>query len=89
MLWMAEAIRKAGTTDTENVIKTLEGLRVETPIGVISFRPVDHQSTMGAWVGTTKFDPQRGVGIMTNWEYAPGEKLLPSDEEVRKLRSGS
>ncbi|PYM67493.1 MAG: ABC transporter substrate-binding protein [Candidatus Rokuibacteriota bacterium] len=89
MLSMAEAIRKAGTTDTENVIKTLEGLRVETPIGVISFRPVDHQSTMGAWVGTTKFDPQRGVGIMTNWEYVPGEKLLPSDEEVRKLRSGS
>ena len=89
MLSMAEAIRKAGTTDTENVIKTLEGLRVETPIGVISFRPVDHQSTMGAWVGTTKLDPQRGVGIMTNWEYVPGEKLLPSDEEVRKLRSGS
>jgi branched-chain amino acid transport system substrate-binding protein len=86
---MVEAIRKAGTTDTENVIKALEGLRLETPIGAIAFRPSDHQSTMGAWVGTTKFDAQRGVGIMTNWEYVPGEKILPSDEEVRKLRSGS
>jgi branched-chain amino acid transport system substrate-binding protein len=89
MMSMAEAIRKAGTTDTENVIKAFEGLKVETPIGDISFRPVDHQSTMGAWVGTTKLDSQRGVGIMTNWEYVPGEKLLPSEEDVRKLRSGS
>ena len=89
LIAMTEAIRKAGTTDTENVIKALEGLRVETPIGGVTFRPSDHQSTMGAWVGLTKFDTQRGVGIMTDWEYVPGEKMLPSDEEVRKLRSGS
>ncbi len=88
MVSMVEAIRKAGTTDTENVIKALEGLRVETPIGAITFRPSDHQSTMGAWVGTTKFDSQRGVGIMVDWEYVSGETILPSDEEVKKLRSG-
>ena len=41
---------------------------------------------MGAWVGTTKVDPQRGVGIMVNHELIPGEKVLPSDEEVKKLR---
>ncbi|MBI4012858.1 MAG: ABC transporter substrate-binding protein [Candidatus Rokubacteria bacterium] len=89
MTSMAEAIRKAGTTDTENVIKAMEGLRVDTPIGPVTFRPSDHQSTMGAWVGTTRFDPQRGVGVMVDWEYVSGEKILPSDEEVRKLRAGS
>jgi hypothetical protein len=31
-------------------------------------------------------DAQRGVGIMVNHEYVPGEKVLPSDEEVKKLR---
>ncbi len=41
---------------------------------------------MGAWVGTTKIDPARGVGIMVNYEYVPGEKVLPSDDEVKKLR---
>ena len=41
---------------------------------------------MGAWVGTTKLDPKRGSGIMINHEYVPGEKVLPSDEEVKKLR---
>jgi branched-chain amino acid transport system substrate-binding protein len=89
MLSMAEALRKAGTTDTENVVKALEGLKVETPIGPITFRTSDHQSTMGAWVGTTKFDPQRGVGIMVNWEYVSGEKILPSDDHVKKLRPAS
>ena len=39
-------------------------------------------------MGTTKLDPKRGIGIMTNHEYVPGEKVLPSDEEVKKLRPG-
>jgi branched-chain amino acid transport system substrate-binding protein len=89
MVSMAEAIRKAGTTDTENVVRAMEGLRVDTPIGPITFRASDHQSTMGAWVGTTKFDPQRGVGVMVDWEFVSGERILPSDDEVKKLRPGA
>jgi branched-chain amino acid transport system substrate-binding protein len=84
-----EAIRKAGSTDTEKLVAALEGLKVETPIGPITFRAFDHQSTMGAWVGTTKLDAKRGVGVMVNWEYIPGEKVLPSEAEVRKMREGS
>ena len=86
---VAEAIRKANSTDTAKLVTAFKGLKVETPIGPITFRAVDGQSTMGAWVGTTKLDPQRGVGIMVNYEYVPGEKVLPSDEEVKKMRSGS
>lgn len=84
-----EAIRKAGSPDTEKLIAALEGLKVETPIGLITFRPFDHQSTMGAWLGTTKLDPKRGIGVMVNWEYVPGERVLPSEAEVRKMRAGS
>jgi branched-chain amino acid transport system substrate-binding protein len=84
-----EAIRKAGTTETEALVGALEGLRVPTPIGPITFRPFDHQSTMGAWVGTTRRDPKRGVGVMVDWEYIPGEKVLPSEAEVRKLRDAA
>jgi branched-chain amino acid transport system substrate-binding protein len=81
-----EAIRKAGSTDTERLVAALEGLSVQTPIGPITFRPFDHQSTMGAWVGTTKLDTQRGTGVMVHWEYVPGEKVLPSEAEVRRMR---
>jgi branched-chain amino acid transport system substrate-binding protein len=81
-----EALRKAGSADTEKLIAAFQNLRVETPVGPITFRASDGQSTMGAWVGTTKVDPKRGWGIMVHHKYVPGEKVLPSDEEVRKLR---
>jgi branched-chain amino acid transport system substrate-binding protein len=84
-----EAIKKAGSTDTEKLVAAFRGLRVETPIGTISYRASDGQSTMGAWVGTTKLDAKRGVGVMVNHEYIPGDKVLPSDEEVKKMRSGN
>src|SRR6202162_3953631 len=77
---VAEAIRKAGSTDTAKLVQAFKGLKVETPIGPIAFRAVDGQSTMGAWVGTTKIDPARGVGIMVNYEYIPGEEVPPSDD---------
>jgi branched-chain amino acid transport system substrate-binding protein len=86
---VAEGIRKAGSTDTTKLVAAFKGLKVETPIGPITFRAIDGQSTMGAWVGTTKIDPARGVGIMVNHEYVPGEKVLPSDDEVKKMRSGN
>jgi branched-chain amino acid transport system substrate-binding protein len=81
-----EAVRKAGSIDTEKLIAAFQNLKVETPIGPITFRASDGQSTMGAWVGYTKVDPKRGVGVMVNHRYVPGEKVLPSDDEVRKLR---
>ena len=84
-----EAIRKAGSTETERLVTALEGLKVETPIGPITYRPFDHQSTMGSWVGTTRLDRKRGMGIMVNWEYVPGERVLPSEAEVRKMREAS
>jgi branched-chain amino acid transport system substrate-binding protein len=81
-----DAMRKAGSTDTDKLIAAFRGLKVETPIGPITFRASDGQSTMGAWVGMTKVDAQRKVGIMVNHEYIPGERVLPSDDEVKKLR---
>ena len=86
---IADGIRKAGSTDTAKLVAAFKGLKVETPIGPITFRAVDGQSTMGAWVGITKIDTTRGVGIMVNHEYVPGEKVLPSDDEVKKMRSGN
>jgi branched-chain amino acid transport system substrate-binding protein len=86
---IAEAIRRAGSTDTAKLVAAFKGLKVETPIGPITFRASDGQSTLGAWVGTTRLDQTRGVGIMVNHEYVAGEKVLPSDEEVKKLRPGN
>jgi len=81
---IAAAIEKAGSTDTEALVNAFEGLNVATPAGKISFRKIDHQSTMGAWVGTTAL--KDGKGVMVDWKYDDGANYLPSDAEVRAMR---
>ncbi|MGR3621980.1 substrate-binding domain-containing protein [Pseudophaeobacter sp.] len=39
-----EAIRKAGSTDSEELIATMEGMEWETPKGTMRFRAEDHQA---------------------------------------------
>lgn len=84
MLSVAALLNKANSTDTEAMVDAFEGLEVETPIGPITYRAIDHQSTMGAFVGKTTV--KDGKGIMVDWSYKDGADFLPSDEEVRKMR---
>ncbi|MFC7458932.1 ABC transporter substrate-binding protein [Hydrogenophaga defluvii] len=79
-----EGVKKAGSTDTEKIITAFRGLNVVTPFGPIVFRPEDHQSTMGAYVGRTK--NEGGKGVMVNSRYMDGAKFLPSADEVKKMR---
>lgn len=81
---IAAAIAKAGSTDTEKVIAAMEGLPVQMPFGEITFRAIDHQSTMGAFVGRTAL--KDGKGVMVDFKYDDGKNYLPSDAEVAKLR---
>jgi len=84
MLTVAAAIKKAGSTDTEKLVAAMKGLTLDSPSGKIHFRAIDHQSTMGAWVGRTAL--KNGKGVMVNWNYRDGAGYLPSDAEVRKMR---
>ncbi len=78
------AIAKAKSVDTEKLIAALRGLHFDTPFGPALMRALDHQSTMGAYVG--KLDLRGGKGTMVDWRYADGAKFLPSDDEVRRRR---
>jgi branched-chain amino acid transport system substrate-binding protein len=82
---MAAGMRKAGGADTEKLIAAFEGLKVDTPFGPIEYRAIDHQSTMGAYVG--KLAQKDGKGVMVDYRYMNGADFLPSDAEVEKLRS--
>lgn len=84
MLAIAAAMRKAGSTDTEKLVAAFKGLTFDSPVGKITFRAIDHQSTMGAYVGWTTL--KDGKGVMERWTYLNGADYLPSDDEVRKLR---
>jgi branched-chain amino acid transport system substrate-binding protein len=41
---IVEGIRKAGSTDTEDLITAMEGMSFETPKGTMTFRAEDHQA---------------------------------------------
>ena len=77
-------LKKAGTTDTEKLVDTMEGLTFDSIVGPISYRKIDHQSTMGAYVGYTAL--RDGKGVMVDWKYADGKDYLPTDAEVMKMR---
>ncbi|MEG1768676.1 MAG: ABC transporter substrate-binding protein [Comamonas sp.] len=81
---IAAGIKKAGSTDTEKLVVAFKGLPVDTPMGKITYRAQDNQSTMGAYVGKTK--NEGGKGRMVDYVYLDGAKFQPSDAEVKQMR---
>lgn len=81
---VAAAIKKAGSTDTEDLIKAFKGLTLDTPFGDIVYRTQDHQSTFGAYVGKTALVD--GKGEMVDFYYVDGADVQPSDAQVAEMR---
>jgi branched-chain amino acid transport system substrate-binding protein len=87
ILSLAAGIKKAGSTETEALIQAFKNLEVDTPFGRIVYRGLDHQSTMGAYVG--KLAIKDGKGIMTDFVYVDGASVQPPDELVKQWRPAS
>jgi len=80
----AAIIAKAQSTDTDKMIAAAEGVEVATPFGPITFRAIDHQSTLGAFVGKTAL--KDGKGVMVDVVYHSGADYLPSEADVKAQR---
>jgi branched-chain amino acid transport system substrate-binding protein len=81
---LAAGLAKAGSTDTEKLVEAFRGLKLDGPFGPFYYRAIDHQSTLGAFVG--KIALKNGRGTMVDFRYVDGASVMPSDQEVRKLR---
>ena len=79
-------LRKSGSVETEKMADGFAGAQFETPVGAAMFRAIDHQSTLGTYVGKTAL--RGGKGVMSDWRYADGARYLPGDDDVRKMRPG-
>ena len=75
---------RAGGTATEALCDALPGASFDTPFGRAMWRAIDHQSTLGTYVGRTAL--KGGHGTMVDWRYVDGADALPSNDVVRKLR---
>ncbi|EHR73649.1 ABC-type branched-chain amino acid transport system, periplasmic component [Burkholderiales bacterium JOSHI_001] len=76
---VVEALKKtAGDTNTDKLIKTMEGMSFETPKGKMTFRKEDHQALQSMYHFKIKVDPafEWGVPELVR-EIKPEEMNLP------------
>jgi branched-chain amino acid transport system substrate-binding protein len=79
-----DLLDKTKSTETEALLKTLPDMKFDTVSGPVTMRGLDHQSTLGAWVGETTLKGK--AGGMTNWKYADGADYLFPEAEVKAAR---
>ncbi|WP_445502128.1 ABC transporter substrate-binding protein [Microvirga sp. G4-2] len=79
-----DTIERAGSVETEALIKALEDAKFDTVIGPVTMRGLDNQSTMGAWVG--KLVLKGANGGMKDWTYKDGTSFMPTEAEVKAVR---
>jgi urea transport system substrate-binding protein len=49
-MWIAQAVKQAGTTDTDKVIASLEGSTYHGPQGVKTMDPDSHQTSLDVYM---------------------------------------
>lgn len=79
-----EAMERAGTTETEAVVEAFRDMTLDTPIGPVTYRGIDNQTDMGAFIG--RLTVRDGMPRMVDWRFGHGADYLPPDEVVRDLR---
>jgi branched-chain amino acid transport system substrate-binding protein len=60
---VVEAIKKAGSTDTEALISAMEGMEWETPKGLMRFRKEDHQALQSMYHFRTEIQDGKDYGV--------------------------
>lgn len=86
---IANAYRKAGVLDREKFINALEGLKVNSPVGEVEMRACDHQAVLPMFMGVTKKVPQYNFLISADIVNLSGNDVMPTCEEIKKVRGGS
>jgi branched-chain amino acid transport system substrate-binding protein len=75
---VVEALKKAGSTDTEKLIAAMEGMSFESPKGRMTFRKEDHQAMQSMYHFKIKVDPNVAWAIPTLVrEIKPEEMKVP------------
>ncbi|MGO9572326.1 MAG: ABC transporter substrate-binding protein [Desulfomonilaceae bacterium] len=88
MLVLAQAIKKANSLDSEEVVKVIGGLKFKSLQGDRYIRTEDHMANVGVYVGYTAKDPKyKDFLIMKDVVEVPAEKVWLSVGEVKKLQS--
>jgi branched-chain amino acid transport system substrate-binding protein len=84
--FIIKALAKAGKMDREKFINALEGMKIDSPVGVVEMRAFDHQAMLPMFMGVTKKVPQYPFLIASDIITIPAKDVMPSIEEIKKAR---
>ncbi len=87
MMAIAGGLKKSEGGDGEVLLESLRGLHWSSPLGELSLRALDQQSTMGAFIGLVS--QKDGRSTMREWRYLDGTAYLPPPTYVRGRRPAS
>ncbi len=86
---IAEAIKRAKSTDTDKVIAVLsEGFDMDFPWGKVQMRGCDQQAIPPQWASVVKLDAQ-GKPFIGDVEEIHGRDVVRSCDEVKELRAAA
>lgn len=83
---IAQAIEKAGTTDSTTLAKTFRGMSFDTVLGDATIRPFDGQATFGYHAGFTYTNPCYPFKRLKDVVRAEGNDVLRTEAEVLQAR---
>ena len=84
---LAAGLDKAKDITPEAVSDAIYGMDFASTAGLVKFRAIDGQSTVGLWVGKTAI--VNGKPKLVDWTYEPGYKFYPGDDYVKTVRPQS
>jgi branched-chain amino acid transport system substrate-binding protein len=84
--FLTEAILKAKSAKTEDVINALEGLTLETAAGSLTMRACDHQTMYPYYIGEIAPLPGYPFPILKDIMTVAAKEVAPSCEEIAALR---
>ena len=88
MIALTEAMKKANSTESEQVVKVLGGLKFNSLRGERYIRAIDHMANVGIYAGVTAKSPEfKKFLILTDVHEVPAEEVWLSVEEVKKLQA--
>ncbi|MFQ5401480.1 MAG: ABC transporter substrate-binding protein [Anaerolineae bacterium] len=86
MHMLAQGVNLAGSLDPVMVIRALEGMTWEAPMGQVSLRPEDHQGVANAVWGETQANSHYPFRTLEPvWTFA-GEEITPPPEVAKQIR---
>lgn len=83
---MKNAIEKVGSLDTEKIIKAIEGMEFDSPVGIQQIRACDHQTLWPFWVGPIVVSDKYPWPLITNPVLLDPEKRYRTCEEIEAAR---